>query len=173
MELRACRGEYEPASFVITAAQPLEEVRLAVDPVKGPGDPWPQEAVNVRVVKEVYRKNLAGGVALPSLLVYDESFLALEPDPTPNKPHRMKNVVRGELRDAATLQPVTIPQRKQFWITVQVPEDARAGTYHTTVRILPRNGAASELALQIQVYPFPLQPPMLELLSVLQRTELL
>ena len=37
MELFACRGEYEPASFVVTASKPLEGVRIEVGPVSGPG----------------------------------------------------------------------------------------------------------------------------------------
>ena len=163
VELFACRGEYEPASFVVSTSKPLEAVRIEVGQLSGPGGSWPKEAVDVRVVKEYYRGVPgAGAVAFPTLLVHDESFLAIEPDPTPENPNKMKNVLRGELRDTAELQPVSIERRKQFWVTVHVPEHARPGTYKTTVRIVPQNSAASELGLQVEVYPFDLLAPMLE-----------
>ncbi len=163
MEVFACRGEYEPASFVVTASKPLEAVRIEVEPVSGPAGQWPKEAVDVRVVKEYYRGAPgAAPVAFPTLLVHDETFLAIEPDPTPENPNKMKNVLRGEPRDAAELQPVAIEKRKQFWVTVHVPDHARPGTYRTTVRIVPQNSDASELTLQVQVYRFDLLAPMLE-----------
>ena len=165
MELSACRGEYEPASFVVTASKPLEAVRIELEPLSGPGGSWPKEAVDVRVLKAYYRdySPLAQGwAAIPALLVHDDTFLAVEPDPTPENPNGMKNVARGEVRDTAELQPVSIDRRKQFWITVHVPEHAGPGTYRTTVRIVPQNSEASELTLQVQVYPFTLLPPMLE-----------
>ena len=161
MKLFACRGEYESASFVVSAAEPLESVRIEVGQLSGPGGSWPTDAVDVRVVKEYYRGAVKGRAAIRTLLVHDESFLAIEPDPTPDDPDRMKNVVRGELRDTAELQPVRIEQRKQFWITVHVPEHAKPGTYRTALRILPENGEPSDLTLQIEVYPFDLLSPML------------
>ena len=157
MELFACRGEYEPASFVVTASKPLDGVVIEVGQLAGPGGRWAKEAVDVRVVKDYWR-----GVATPTLLVHDESFLAIEPAPTEQDPKAMKMVAKGELRDTAELQPVSIEARKQFWITVHVPEQAKPGTYTTTVRIVPQNSDASELTLQVQVYPFDLLAPMLE-----------
>ena len=163
IKLWACPGEYEPASFVVTATKPLEEVQIEVGQLSGRNGKWPKEAVDVRVVKDYYRGTLAGGAAaIPTLLVHDESFLAIEPDPTEKDPNHMKNVARGELRDAAKLQPVTIKNRKQFWITVHVPENAKPGTYGTKLKIAPQNSAASNLTLQVKVHPFELLPPMLE-----------
>lgn len=163
IRLSACRGEYESASFVVTASGPLESVRIEVGPVSGPGGSWPNEAVDVRVVKDYYRSIPAHGAAVvPTLLVHDDRFLAIEPAPTEKDTKAMKNVAGDKLRDAAELQPVTIKRRKQFWITVHVPENANPGTHRATLRIAPQNAEPCELALQIEVYPFVLLPPMLE-----------
>ncbi len=165
ISLRACRGEYEPASFVVTASKPLKSVRIEVHPLSSRVGSWPEEAVDVRVVKQYYRNRapLADDRGpLPTLLVHDETFLGIDPDPSPEDPKRMKNVAKGPLRDAAELQPVTIDKRKQFWVTVRVPDDARPATYKGIVRIVPQNSEASELTLEVQVYPFTLLPPMLE-----------
>jgi hypothetical protein len=116
---------------------------------------------------------------MPTLLVHDESLLqvagaapaAVNPDAantneagflTEGKPQAGVNVLKGELRDTPDLRPVTIEKRKQFWITVQVPDDAQHGTFETTLRIVPENGDASELKLKIHIHPFDLAAPMIE-----------
>ena len=123
IKLRACRGEYEPASFVLTTSKPLEGVRIEAGRLTGPGGQWSQDAVDVRVRKDD---------PLWTLLVHDDHFLASEPDPTPEDPERTKIVVKGEFHDAAQLQPVTIHNREQFWVTVHVPEHADPATYEAT-----------------------------------------
>jgi len=163
IKVRACRGEYESASFVVTPSAPLEGVRVEVGPLAGPGGEWPKDAIDVRVVKSVYRRVLGDVRAIvPTLLVHDEGFLGAAPAPTEKDPSAMKIVATGELRDAAELQPVTIDTRKQFWMTVHVPEDAAPGTFETALRIVPQNAEASKLTLEVEVYPFKLLPPMLE-----------
>ena len=50
IRLFGCRGQYEPASFVVTAAKPLEAVRVEGEPLSGDGGQWPEDAVAVRMV---------------------------------------------------------------------------------------------------------------------------
>ena len=54
IELAACRGEYEPASFVVDTAAPLEAVRIEVGQLTGPGGTFPEDSVDVRVVKDYH-----------------------------------------------------------------------------------------------------------------------
>jgi hypothetical protein len=162
LHVSACRGEYEPASFVLSAAKPLTAVRIEVGALRGPGGEWPGNAVDARLVQEAYRPFCAGSAVMPTLLVHDGGLLALEPAPTPEDPAAMKLVAKGPRRDADELQPVDVPDRRQFWITVHVPETAEAGTYETSVRVLPANDQPVELRLQVEVYPFTLLPSMLE-----------
>ena len=165
----ACRGEYEPASFVVTAAKPLGAVNIEVDPMEGPGRAWPSTTVDVRVVKEVFRWTLANGASpMPTLLVHDDNFLVMNPPPPideiwDNDKHGwIRHVTKDRLQDASDFRSVDVQRRKQFWITVHVPEDAPAGTYRTKVRVVPTNSVAAELTLTVQVYPFDLLDPMLE-----------
>ncbi len=178
IEISACRGEYEPASFVVTASHALNEVRVEVDPVIGPSISWPKDAIDVRVVKKIHRRVFGVSSVIPSLLVHDENFITTETAPvepdTNNEQFNdagfliaseMKqsfNVANGELRDTLDLQPVSINKRKQFWITVHIPDYAYPGTYTTTLRIVPGNAAPTELTLRINVHPFTLLPPMTE-----------
>ena len=54
IEVPACRGEYEPASLVISRSAPLENVQIQIGQVTGPGQPWPKNAIDVRVVKDLF-----------------------------------------------------------------------------------------------------------------------
>ena len=176
MALFACRGEYESASFVVSASNPLEAVRVEIGQVDGAGRRWPNQAVDVHVVKDIRRSVLntsfTGIATIPSLLVHDERFLAFEPATKQENDTELKDVLTGELHDTAELQPVTIERRKRFWVTVHVPKYAKPGDYRTTVRIVPRNSEPYELPLNITVYPFDLLPPMLEY-SMFYPTQLL
>lgn len=40
IKLFGCRGQYEPASFVVTAAKPLKAVRVEAGPLRGDGGRW-------------------------------------------------------------------------------------------------------------------------------------
>ncbi len=162
LTLHGCRGQYGSLSFVVTAAKSLENVQVDHRPVQGEGITWPDDAVDVRVVKAYHRGCYSRPTAMPTLLVHDESFLAIEPAPTEKDPDRLTNVAVGPLRDAESLQPTNIPQRKQFWVTVQIPRDAKTGSYQTTLNIIPKNSEPTSLTLSIHVYPFDLLPPMIE-----------
>jgi len=169
IQVFACRGEYEPVSLVVTAAKPLDGVNIQVDPMTGPGKPWPSTSVDVRVVKEVFRWTLAAGASpMPTLLVHDDNFIAMNPPPPldedwDNAKHGwIRHVAKGRLQDTSEFQPVDIPRRRHFWFTVHVPEDASAGAYSTKVRVVPANSDPTELTLNVQVYPFDLLRPMLE-----------
>ncbi len=163
LRISGCRGEYEPASFVVTASKPLKDVRIEVEPLTGAGGTWPAEAVDVRVVKAYYRSTPAGPpAAVPELLVYDDTILSIEPDPTPEDSDRMKNVGRVPIRDAARLQPLTIEKRRQFWVTVHIPDRAEAGTYRAVLHIVPADGDPTRLELEVEVHPFELLAPMFE-----------
>jgi hypothetical protein len=166
LSIAACRGEYEPAAFVVSAPEALKDVRIEVDRLSGPGGTWPAAAVDVRVVKEMFCWTLAQGeghlaVDVPILLVHDENFLVMEPIPN-DKYGWKKPVAKGPFHDADTLQPVQIDGHRQFWITVHVPDNITAGTYTARLQILPANANASELTLEVEVHPFELLPSMLE-----------
>ena len=128
----------------------------------GPARAWPPEAIDIRFVKEIFRFAVAhGAMKMPTLLVHDDGVLTIVP--IPNDEHDwLYNQPRTPLRDADRYVPVDIDSRRQFWITVHVPERAEAGTYQTTLRVAPANADAEEVSLTIEVYPFDLLDPMKE-----------
>ncbi len=171
MKVVACRGEYEPASFVLTTDQPLEGVKVEVGTLSGPAGNIPKEAVDIRTVKLTYREfhdnKKHEGQAIPILLLHDDSLFSIKKNPKygmkkgdPGDPYF--NVPRQPVKDSAELVPLRVEDFKQFWVTVHVPEHAAAGTYRAPVRIVARNAKAQELSLEVKVLDFRLLPPMLE-----------
>jgi hypothetical protein len=232
LAMRACRGEYEPASFV---AYPVEEdltIAVAATDLKGPEGKIGSDKVDIRVVKcwyqagdgegysnppkyveEVGEKDImildntpvdeARRVLTPELLLKDDELVKTEkwfrqnfvklqypdgknrwlwtsaprvvfPDGKTVEPWIMSPDTVGKaddssvetkpIKDAATLQPVAIPKRtsKQFWITVQVPNDAKAGDYQGEILVRSQGKLLETLRLKLEVLPFELEPNPLE-----------
>jgi hypothetical protein len=74
------------------------------------------------------------------------------------------SVENQPIRDARTLQPVSIPKRtsKQFWVTVHVPQDAKAGEYQGEIQVRSQGQPIETLKLKLEVLPFELEPSHLE-----------
>jgi len=232
LSLRACPGEYEPASVV---AFPIEDnltVELSATDLQGPTGNIRSEAIDIRVVKCWYQAGSGEGysqppkyvedvgekdimilentpvdegrrVLTPELLLKDDDLVITEkwfrqnfvklqypdgkkrwlwcsaprvifPDGKTVEPWLMtpdtvgsaedSSVESKPIQDAATLQPVTIPKRtsKQFWITVQVPRDAKAGAYVGRLEVRAKGELLESLALKLEVLPFELEPSPLE-----------
>ena len=168
MKIMAARGEYEPASFLVDTDTLLEQVMVTVSPLQGDAGTLPTEAVDVRVVQPYFRRVTDLPTTLPWLLLHDPKLLTIEDRSLPVGDHWVQlgytrqNRLTREAVDTRELQPADIDHRRQFWITVHVPDDAAAGTYTANVRITAANAPATELKLDVTVPDFELLPPMFE-----------
>lgn len=68
------------------------------------------------------------------------------------------------IRDARTLQPVTIAKRtsKQFWVTVHVPENVQSGQYEGLIELRSQGVLLERIRLDVEVLPFDLEKNPLE-----------
>ena len=71
---------------------------------------------------------------------------------------------RFPILDAATLQPFTLPSgsNKQVWVTIHVPENAKAGTYLGTITLSSNGTEVGTIPLSLEVLPFKLSDSALE-----------
>lgn len=174
-----CRGEYESLSAAVFAAADIRGMTVSVGDLEGPGGRIPAEAVDVRVVKCWFQSGRTIGFSnqrllVPELLLKDDRLVEVDME---RKTNSLRSTADGKVayvpcsgptseelekatpRDAQTLQPVDIPAHrvKQFWFTVHIPENAKAGAYRGIVRF--RNGAGVQtLPLAVTVHPFDLAP---------------
>ena len=66
--------------------------------------------------------------------------------------------------DATALQPVTLPNgyNKQFWVTLNIPNNANAGNYRGIITIKIGTETIKQIQLNLQVLPIVLSKPTLE-----------
>ena len=172
IKMMACRGEYEPASFLVRTRQPLQAVRVDVSPLTGSAGTIKAQRIDIRVVQPVFRRVTDWPAAIPWLLVHDPQMfviddvpqaLALAKDALPNHLAYIKsNRLSHEPVDADTLQPGDIADQQQFWITVHVPADAKSGIYSGTISITASNTPETQLTIELWVPDFDLLGPMFE-----------
>ena len=170
LQVMACRGEYEPASFVVETKEALKAVSVDVAPLRGSAGAIPANSIDIRVVLPTFRRVTDFPAALNWLLIHDPNLLVLKDEPWPltdNPSTDIRNYTKThhftrEPVDSATLQPADIEHRQQFWITVHVPEDAAVGKYTTTLTITAANASPREIGFELTVPPFDLAPPRFE-----------
>ena len=80
----ACRGEYEPASFVISAARDISSLKLQASDLRKGREVIPSERVDIKVVKCWYQsgsawkdinQDLTKRVLIPELLLNDDELI--------------------------------------------------------------------------------------------------
>jgi len=172
LELMAARGEYEPASFVIDAAEPLEQVYVVASDLRSPDGVIPAAAIDLRVVAPVIRYTSDFPIVMNWVLVHDPNLIEVrdEPQPRSKQPdaspvslaYTKTNYFTREPIDADVLQSAKIAKRQQFWLTIHVPTDARPGLYRGTLTITAKNQTNRSLDVQLTVPDFDLADPEFE-----------
>ena len=185
MRIFACPDEYENASFVMMALEPLNVKRIEVTPLKGKAGVIPPFAVDLKLVKRWYRSGSAWiayhndrrlRVLCPDLLVNDDSLIYVDEQ-------QMRNYLRLDypegsiysdvsdvgknhfgwnsnipFKDAKVIQPFAVREagrNQQVMATVHVPKDAKAGLYEGALNFLTDRGTVS-VKLAVKVLPIEL-----------------
>ena len=185
LSVSAAPGEYEPASFVVSALADVSDVQVKVTDLRGAGAGLPSSCVDIRVVKCWYHEGLhwkldrANRALAPQLLLHDDGLVKVDDEKKENyvklqfpdgaryawvtDPGRKQFPIdEFPIRDSPVLLPVTMlaGTHKQFWVTVHVPEGAKAGVYTSEVRFVSAGTSTIDpLAIRVDVLPFELDPP--------------
>ena len=186
MKIMCARGEYEPATFLVETDKPLKQVMVKVSPLKGASGVLAPETVDVRIAKKLFVTPCFGKVAIPFVLVHDPGMWKTI-DKSPKwllefegelvngvwmtggrrldeyKAKMAKiNMLIKPLVDTKQLQPADIDGRRQFWLTVHIPQDAPSGIYRAQVVISVKNAPDTKLTLEVTVPEFDLLAPKFE-----------
>ena len=173
----AAPGEYEAGSLCIWPLADAQGAKVSIDDLKaGNGAKIPASAIDIRIVKwlylplefrgETWAVDVLGKVDQfdrclfqPALLVHDDTLI----QPVhlgATKYTAGTNVLKHsamDVEDADTIQPFDLKKEelKQIWLTVNIPENAPAGVYTSTIRI-DADKETVTLPLTVQVLPFKL-----------------
>jgi hypothetical protein len=183
ISITGCRGEYEPASFVVRANESVTSLSVTASNLSGAVSSIPSSNVDIRVVKCWY---VAGTIMpytgtktlVPELLLKDdglvkvqngENYLKLTSgeyvwiSDTTKVSRQDPTIASFPVRDSATLLPVNIASgtNKQFWVTVHIPDDAAAGGYSGKISLATSSGVIGQIDVAVEVLPFKLLAPYL------------
>ena len=162
ISMMACRGEYEPASFVIEANNNLTNLMVTVGQLAGDsGTAISSSAVDVRVVQPCWVRITDYPGRMNWVLLHDPSLLKIDYESDEVPLSQGMSFTRTPI-DTSTLQAADVASRQQFWLTVHVPADAKAGTYTGTISITAANAPTQTLPLELTVPGFDLREPNFE-----------
>ena len=111
----ACRGEYEPASFVVTAATKIDALQARAEDLTGPDGVIPAGQIDIKVVKCWYQSGSKGEAAdkepskrvlTPALLLNDDSLVKVDYD-------KKENYLKSPLAAQQKYTWVSNPDEKQ------------------------------------------------------------
>ena len=159
MSVRACCGEYEPATFAVRSSVPLTNVFVKVGDLRGDAV-IPADSVDVKWIKCWYQTHdfKASAALVSELLLNNDALVSV------GSPGELPPMKTEELADSDNLQPLNLAAgfTKQVWLTVHVPEDAQPGPYAGKITITADGQPTRTLGLQVHVLPFTLEHPMLD-----------
>jgi len=182
ISVQACRGEYEPASFVIrTGDVGLENVKITVSSLQSvnrvsAAREIQSKYIDIRVVKPWYQagesqRSGKHGVSIPEpemfikkktltpeLLLHDDALIEVD--------HTYQVNVIPDFKatgDKDRLMPFNCEKQsnKQIWITLKIPENSKPGKYEGAIHIRPKNAGPTRIQLVLTVLPFELKQPKL------------
>ncbi|MFH0965916.1 MAG: hypothetical protein V2A58_18105 [Planctomycetota bacterium] len=150
-----CRGTFVPMSFAILCERDLADVMVTASDLRSESGVIPAEAIDIRIVAPWYRPMLGKARLMNEMLLHDPAFVTPSPEKQENA---FKDALLGS--DSAVLLPASIlaGTLRQYFVTVKVPADASAGTYRGRLAIRAAQREAVELAAEVEVLPFDLEP---------------
>jgi len=185
LSIKACSGEFEPATFIIRAMNKDQQVSINVsDLVTDDGKKILAKNVDLKVVKCWYQAGIdrinytENRYLVPELLLKDDSLVKVDEKSKKNylrvKHDGIEEYVdisgsatvfpdNAIVEDSLILQPFNlfVNSNKQIWITVHVPITAEPGDYKGSIVV--QGGAVKNMALNVTVLPFDLPESPLDI----------
>ncbi len=186
ISIKACRGEFEPASFVVKALFDLSNIDVVITDLTGSdGSAILSKYVDVKIVKCWYQSgyksinNSHKRFLVPELLLNDDTLLLVDER---NKKNYLKVKIDGKTRyfdvssldssfpvngmiyDADKFQPFSMKANtyKQIWLTIKIPLGQKSGLYSGKILLYISGVKIREIFYHVQVLPFDLEPSALE-----------
>jgi hypothetical protein len=191
IKIRACPGEYEAASLIICAVHDLNNLLLTPTVLKNTsGGVISQNNIDVRIVKWWYQAGdgiikTCGKHFIPELILHDDSLVKVDETASDNfvrlaypegdkyvrissdKPlpgiGSRPSLSTFPVKDEPSLMPASISKgrNKQYWLTINVPQNATAGTYKGKIALTANKKAIEPdtIDLEVEVLPIKLLKP--------------
>ncbi|MFH1006888.1 MAG: sugar-binding protein [Candidatus Latescibacterota bacterium] len=151
LRIFAALGEYEPATFMVAAAQALYNISVTADDLAMGNTRIAKEHIQIHVVR---CWDQAGGGPVKSVRKVFIPELLLKDDRAPMHGYAPDVRLTGDV-----ITDIPAGTSKQFWLTLWIPEDATPGTYTSAIHFSADNQPQTDLALEVEVLPIHLMKP--------------
>ncbi|OGJ86665.1 MAG: hypothetical protein A2268_13240 [Candidatus Raymondbacteria bacterium RifOxyA12_full_50_37] len=184
LSIKACRGEYEPASIVVHSNMRYSDVCCRWSALISESSIIPAGSLDVRIVKAWYQ---AGSISplktvktfTHELLLKDDSLVIVDTVRKMNwlRMHSEKGIryqdistpsvvfpLKDTIYDSDTIMPFSLGPNgfKQLWITLHVPVFTKSGDYYGIFHLVNNShDTLLSLPMKIEVLPFDLTPARL------------
>jgi len=136
LNIKACPGEYEPATFALFALEDIHGLNVSVSDLKSSLNVILSDAVDLRSVYYMTRSGQGRWGLFQQTTMHDVPMFL-------EKKEKI-SIKKGN--------------NQLFWLTVKVPENARPGKYSATVDIETEK-TKTQIPVNLEVYPFELSEP--------------
>lgn len=191
-DLAAAQGEFEPFGLALRSETPVHALSVEPSDLLSSSGRIPASSVDVRYVKSWFqaegspasvRRTGKNAVLVPELLLRDDNLIYVDRTKKKNFLHLQSgsfvDITKSEeahpdplivtadeypIEDSETALPISLEPNitRIVWVTVHVPDDARAGRYTGTVRLVDSSKRViREVPVQLRVWSFHLSPPVL------------
>ncbi|OPL16292.1 MAG: hypothetical protein AVO38_08045 [delta proteobacterium ML8_D] len=173
--LKTCRGEYEPASFVLrSGTSKLTNVTITVSDLMLQGSAAKIDSVNVdiRIVKcwfqagvSIDRRRDNKKRLISELLLHDNDLVKVDYE---NQVNLVRDIsTKTNFFDSESLVPFEVPEKfnQQIWLTFKIPADATSGKYYGNISVKFTSNSKQYkkvIPVTVVVNKFDLLPPPIE-----------
>ncbi|MFA7229954.1 MAG: hypothetical protein WC071_01665 [Victivallaceae bacterium] len=187
IEITACNGEFEPASFVVKSDINIDSLNVKTSDLKSDNNTINAAFVDIKAVKCWYQAGSAWyqitqdksqKALVPELLLNDNSLIKIDCDKKDNyvkldmkdgtkyvnvKDIKKTTIDNFPVKDSPEFKPLSIPAGKasQIWITVKIPDEAKPGIYNGEISLFNSNTLMDKITIKVNVLPFKLLEPYL------------
>ncbi|MDD3927369.1 MAG: DUF6067 family protein, partial [bacterium] len=137
LSIAVAPGEYEPSSFVIYAADDLEDVQVTVSDLR--------KSNRAVILKE----NITARYGMRCFQRENKTYPVVD---------RQYRVTTRFLRTFDELD-IEDGSFREIFVTVKVPENTPPGVYNGTIQVSPSNCASAQIPVSVEVMPFTLIKP--------------
>jgi len=136
LNIKACPGEYEPATFALFALDDIQGLNVSVSDFKSSLNVIRSDAIDLRSVHYMTRAGQGRWGIFQETIMHDVPMFL-------------------EKKEKIS---ITKGNNQLLWLTVKVPENARPGRYSGTVDIKTKK-TKTQIPVNLEVYPFKLSEP--------------
>jgi hypothetical protein len=177
---KVAQNETKTLSFILKSTSNLSNLTLEIPNLTSTNGTINSTSLDVKIVKSWYQNDnvnfndSSNKILTPELLLKDESGIKVEngsnflKDSSGNwiniSENKSEKLIKDpSFKDSDTLKSFSLSKdkNKQFFITLKVPQNTKAGTYTGKIKVKSNASTLAQIDVKVEVMPFSLEKSLL------------